>query len=238
MSTWLTKQPFAHRGLHTPRDNIIENSLSAFNLAISNGYGFELDVLLSKDSKAIVFHDVNLERLTGQSGRVIDFYAKELEKLNLNGTEDRVTTLKTVLDNCKGDAPILIEIKGDQGEIEAICKAVYYEIKEYHGDVAVMSFYPEITKYFKNNHPEIRCGLVATMNDDGEFPVEWYENDFQINILNTQVLDFIAYDIKSLPNDTSRYCIRKNLPVLTWTVRSEEDKVHANKHANNIIFEL
>jgi hypothetical protein len=76
------------------------------------------------------------------------------------------------------------------------------------------------------------------MNDDGEFPVEWYENDFQINILNTQVLDFIAYDIKSLPNDTSRYCIRKNLPVLTWTVRSEEDKVHANKHANNIIFEL
>ncbi|MDG1995862.1 MAG: glycerophosphodiester phosphodiesterase family protein [Emcibacteraceae bacterium] len=238
MSAWLIKQPFAHRGLHCPRDNIIENSLSAFNLAIINGYGFELDILLSKDNQAIVFHDLSLERLTDQGGKVIDFNVKELETLNLIGSDDHIPTLKTVLDHCKGAAPILIEIKGDQGLVKEIGKAVYHEIKDYNGDIAVMSFYPEITKYFKSYHPEILCGLVATLNDDGEFHDDWYKTDFQIDALNIQNLDFIAYDIKSLPNDTSRYCIRENLPVLTWTVRTEEDKVNAKKNANNIIFEL
>ncbi|MDG1709428.1 MAG: glycerophosphodiester phosphodiesterase family protein [Emcibacteraceae bacterium] len=238
MPKWLTKQPFAHRGLHSPRNNIVENSLSAFQSAISNGFGFELDVLLSKDNKAIVFHDVSMKRLTNQNDAIIDLNASELEKIVLNGTKDHIPTLETVLHHFQGVAPILIEIKGDQGLLDVISEAVNNEIKDYSGEVAVMSFYPEITKHFKSNYPEILCGLVATRKNDEKLHSECYKTDFQIDTLNSQNLDFIAYDIKSLPNDTSRFCIRENIPVLTWTVKSEEDKNYAKKHANNIIFEL
>ncbi|MCL2631372.1 MAG: hypothetical protein FWD49_07660 [Firmicutes bacterium] len=54
--------PIAHRGLHGS-NGIIENTTSAFKLAIEKGYTIELDVKLLKDGKAVVFHDANLKRL-------------------------------------------------------------------------------------------------------------------------------------------------------------------------------
>ena len=47
----LTGAPLAHRGLWAP-DGAPENSLGAFQHAAENGYGVELDVLLSADGEA------------------------------------------------------------------------------------------------------------------------------------------------------------------------------------------
>ena len=49
----------AHRGLWTP-DGPPENSLAAFQGACAAGYGIELDVQLSADGEAMVFHDEDL----------------------------------------------------------------------------------------------------------------------------------------------------------------------------------
>ena len=53
---WLSDKPFAHRGLHDSVTGCVENSLSAFMAANGQGQGIELDVLHSKDCKAMVFH--------------------------------------------------------------------------------------------------------------------------------------------------------------------------------------
>jgi glycerophosphoryl diester phosphodiesterase len=58
----------AHRGLWT-QDGPPENSLAAFEAACEAGYGIELDVQLSSDGEAMVFHDSKLQRLTGREGR-------------------------------------------------------------------------------------------------------------------------------------------------------------------------
>ncbi len=61
-------RPIAHRGLHDRSRGIIENSRSAFEAAIAHGYAIECDVQLSKDGEPYIFHDDDLERLTGVTG--------------------------------------------------------------------------------------------------------------------------------------------------------------------------
>ena len=62
---------FAHRGLHTSDGSAPENSLTAFRMAANVGYGVELDVHITADDQIVVFHDDDLERMTGVSGRRI-----------------------------------------------------------------------------------------------------------------------------------------------------------------------
>ena len=61
--------PIAHRGLWS-RNGPPENSLGAFEAACEAGYGIELDVQLSSDGEAMVFHDDKLVRLTGRDALV------------------------------------------------------------------------------------------------------------------------------------------------------------------------
>ena len=96
-------RPYAHRGQHD--ENLPENSLAAFRRAVENGYGIELDLQLSSDGEVMVMHDYNLERMTGCDKMLKELTAAELQKLHLNGTEERVPTLKEVLDIVKRKSP-------------------------------------------------------------------------------------------------------------------------------------
>ncbi|MEM8921520.1 MAG: glycerophosphodiester phosphodiesterase family protein, partial [Pseudomonadota bacterium] len=57
---------YAHRGLWDATRP--ENSLAAFHAAVVAGVGIELDVRLSADGVAMVFHDQMLDRMTNASG--------------------------------------------------------------------------------------------------------------------------------------------------------------------------
>ncbi|MEZ5757273.1 MAG: glycerophosphodiester phosphodiesterase family protein [Emcibacteraceae bacterium] len=236
--SWLAKTSYAHRGLHGSRTGYVENSLSAFKEAAERGFGIELDVLLSRDNIAMVFHDTELGRLTTHAGNTIDYSADELSKIKLSNSNDIILTLQYVLSQIGAKTRILIEIKGDQGHFHEIAEAVWNDIKFYPDDIAIMSFYPEIIKYFKAYYPGVPRGLVATTIDDGELPKEYLNPDKQLRLIKSLDVDFIAYDIRILPNKVTRYCREHNIPVLTWTVRSEEERIKAKDNTDNIIFEL
>lgn len=72
--------PIAHRGLHDRSNGIVENSPSAFGAAMDAGYGIELDLQLSGDGQAMVFHDETLDRLTAEGLGLISnlLYPKSL----------------------------------------------------------------------------------------------------------------------------------------------------------------
>jgi len=235
---WLKDKPFAHRGLHGPVSGAVENSPSAFEAARQQGYGFELDVLLSKDNKAIVFHDDKLDRLTDQTGQLIDFTAEELSRITLKNSSDRIPTLAKVLANNTSKAPILVEIKGNQKKFNQIAEAVLKDLSSYDGPVAVMSFYDEIVHWFQNNVPDITRGLVATAQDSNQTGSPWF--DPQEHIFQVKELEpcFLAYDIRSLPNACTEYCRENKIPVMTWTVRTDEQRATARRYADNIIFEI
>ena len=76
-NSWLVQSPIAHRGLHDKEHP--ENSISAFENAINEGYPIELDVQMIADGTVIVFHDDSLSRLTDNDG-----YVKFLNKSDLD----------------------------------------------------------------------------------------------------------------------------------------------------------
>ena len=77
------RAPIAHRGLHDADQGVPENSRAAFKAAIAGGYGIELDLQMSSDGTAMVFHDYDLSRLTGADGKLRDRTATELSRIQL-----------------------------------------------------------------------------------------------------------------------------------------------------------
>ena len=77
---WIVGTTFAHRGLHG--SGVPENSPAGFAAAIARGLGIECDIQRSGDGQAMVFHDWELDRLTGESGPVAGRPASALSARN------------------------------------------------------------------------------------------------------------------------------------------------------------
>jgi glycerophosphoryl diester phosphodiesterase len=75
--------PLAHRALHDRAARRPENSPAAIRAAVAAGYGIEIDLQLSRDGIAMVFHDETLDRLTDQTGLVADRDAADLGAIPL-----------------------------------------------------------------------------------------------------------------------------------------------------------
>ena len=77
--------PLAHRALHDVGDGRPENSRAAIRAAMAAGYGIEIDLQLSRDGRAMVFHDYDLTRLTGVKGVIQQRDATDLSQIALLG---------------------------------------------------------------------------------------------------------------------------------------------------------
>lgn len=235
-AAWLLDRPFAHRGLHG--GGIVENSRSAFGAAISAGVGIELDVRLSRDGFAVVFHDAELERLTGASGRVAKFTVAELARLRLAGSKDGIETLGAILTFIAGRVPLLIELKtdGDPHKAARLSLSVRHALEGYRGRVGVMSFDPAVGAWFARHAPRIVRGLVV-----GGFVVgrPRRKRGLLRHLLNLHAArpHFIACDVAYLPSRTIRFFRRRGALVLAWTVRTPQDHALAATAADQIIFE-
>ncbi|HZF45730.1 MAG TPA: glycerophosphodiester phosphodiesterase family protein [Sphingomonadaceae bacterium] len=230
---WLGQHDYAHRGLHGP--GVPENSLSAFAGAIARGMGIECDIQRSGDGQAMVFHDWELDRLTGESGPVADRPAVVLGQIPLNGGKgDHIPTLREVLATVAGRAPLLIEIKSKRGyHVAASCLAVRRELEGYRGAHAVMSFDPRVSRWFAAHSPRTLRGLVMTEEDDRGI-AGWARRHLW---LWTAKPDFLAYDIRDLPSRFAAAQRGRGLPVTSWTVRTPELRQRAALHADAPIAE-
>ena len=189
----LIERPFAHRGLHG--GGRIENSRAAFEAAIAAGHGIELDVQASADGEAIVFHDYDLARLTGARGRVDTMTAAELAAVRLTGSDEAIPTLPQILGLIAGRAPLLIEVKSPGRRVDALSGAVERALHSYVGPVAVMSFNPEVGRWFARYAPPRLRGLVVT-----EAGRRWRGWAGRYLALWRARPDFLAYDIRDLPS--------------------------------------
>lgn len=228
---WLTAQPFAHRGLHGA--DIVENCRAAFEAAIAAGHGIELDVQASRDGEAIVFHDYDLERLTGQIGRVRDRSAAELQRIALAGTGETIPSLIDIVHLIESRVPLLIEVKAPGRRVGALCESVLQAVRDYRGYMAVMSFNPEVGRWFWRNGRGISRGLVVTEHGRGRVHggVER-----RLSLWRARP-HFLAYDVRDLPSRFAREQRARGLPVLTWTVRGAGQRAVAAAEADQIIYE-
>lgn len=230
--SFITRIPIAHRGLHDGNQKVFENSMSAMRAAVEYGYAIELDVQLSGDGVAMVFHDATLDRVTNKTGLVKDFDAEELQCIKLGKTNDTIDTLEDVLLEIGGDVPVIIEMKGDGDAMDAraLAKGVASDLGNYSGDAAVMSFEHDLLEAFAKTGSKRPLGLTAEGLDDEAF--ERHRAALPLGI------QFISYDVKALPNafvEEARTV--HEMPVITWTVRTPEDVELTSAHADQMTFE-
>ncbi len=229
---WLQTHVFAHRGLHGP--GVVENSAAAFTEAIVRGLGIECDVQRSSDGQAMVFHDWDLARLTGQTGQVIDLSAAQLGKIALEGADDTIPTLRQVLDLVGGHVPLLIEIKSRDGlHVVPLCLAVRRVLEGYRGHVAVMSFDPRVSRWFARYSPHTVRGLVMTEGGKRTLFAR-----FRRHLALWQARpQFLAYDVRDLPSRFATRLRRRGFPLLAWTVNAPELAARAAAQADAPIAE-
>ena len=230
--SWLVEKYIAHRGLHDEQSP--ENSLSAFEKAIQNGYVIELDVQQIADGTVIVFHDSTLSRLTGHDGYVKYLIKDDLSSCFLNGTKETIPTFAQALNLICGRTPIIIEIKNSSkpGKLES---QVLEQLKNYPGKFAIMSFNPYVLKWFKDNAPNILRGQLSSFfkNENLSFIKRIFLKKMVLNKISEP--NFIAYNAQNLPN---RFVRKYNsIPLLAWTIRSQEEYMRVVKYCDNIIFE-
>jgi glycerophosphoryl diester phosphodiesterase len=231
-NSWLCKTLIAHRGLHD--ENTPENSMAAFKKAIEKGYAIELDIRPLKDGTIVVFHDETLNRMTSKKGLINERTYEEIKGITLKNSKEHIPTFSEFLDFVNGRVPVLIEIK-NIGKV-GFEKNVYELLKQYKGEYAVQSFNPMSLNWFRKNAPEVLRGQLSSFFEKDKF------NIVKKFILKKMLLNkcfsqphFISYNVDNLPN---KYIRRyNNIPLLAWSVRSQEEYDKKKDIFDNIIFE-
>ena len=237
MPGWLTAQPYAHRGLHDITAGVVENTPSAFHAAIDAGYGIECDVQISADGEAMVHHDFILGRLTRGNSRLDERTAAELQGIDYFATGDRMPTLGELCDLVAGRVPMLVELKSRFDGDSRIALRTAEVLAAYRGPVAVMSFDPAMIGAVRGAAKALPRGLVA-MQRDKDAPARAMSRLGYVRALLAARPQFLAYRVQDLttrPPQAARRLLR--WPLLTWTVRTPEQRNAAIQHADQMIFE-
>jgi glycerophosphoryl diester phosphodiesterase len=237
MRDWLTARPIAHRGLHDAPAGVIENTPSAFRAAVAAGYGIECDLQISADGEAMVHHDDSLGRLTEGAGRLDTMTAAALRNVAFKSTADRMLALGELCDLVAGRTTLVIELKAAFAGDERLAARTAEVLAGYHGPVAAMSFDPGLMAALRNRAPALTVGLVGMRREAGTPAAQMSALSYLRQVFAAR-LQFLAYrvaDLTSAPPRLARHVL--GWPLLTWTVRSPEDRARAAAYADQMIFE-
>lgn len=233
-SPWLSARPVAHKGQWGPGSLRPENSLAAFGQAADNGHPIELDVQLSSDGRVVVFHDHELERMTGQDGRLADKTLAELRESRLLGGTETIPALSEALDLIDARVPVFVEIK-NEGEVGELEDAVAAELAGYAGPVAVMSFNPYSLARMAETAPQYPRGQLSSAFEGED--LAWYEVFLLRNLMMnwSSRPDFIAYDLAELPDAGTGLQKLRGRPLLGWTAETPEQRLSAEEYCGAVI---
>jgi glycerophosphoryl diester phosphodiesterase len=239
---WLTARPVAHRGLHDISCGIVENMPAAAEAAITGNFAIECDIQLTSDGEAMVHHDDELGRLTDGSGTLLTKTASELKAVRFKNTAERMMTLTDLCNLVDGRVPLVIEVKSHFDGDRKLVKRMADVLSSYKGPAVGMSFDPDQVVALRELIPTRPHGIVAE-HDYAEqdwpdaSPAQRHEMTHLRHFFRSRP-DFVAYWVNELPSVAP--WLARNLfrcPLLTWTVRTPEQRARAARHADQMIFE-
>ena len=226
-------QRVAHRGgsLLAP-----ENTLAAFRTALTLSVdAIELDVQMTRDGHAIVFHDNTVEKLTDGKGNILDLDFAYLRSLNAAAhfsggwpEPQRIPTLREVLDLARARTQVYVEIKtskqnGTYGRYPDIAETVVKEIRAANmlDTVLIMSFDLLILPLIKSLEPTLKT--AAIISDDSWSPQS--ENAFEILMqqVSTLNVDWLNMDSELFTPDMPEKAHVHGFKLGCWTVNTLEE---------------
>jgi glycerophosphoryl diester phosphodiesterase len=239
---WLTARPVAHRGLHDRARGIVENMPSAIIAAVDRNFAIEVDVQLSSDGEAMVHHDYVLGRLNEGDADLSSLTSAQLRQVQFKDTSDRMMTLGDLCDLVAGKVPLVVEIKSRFKDDRQLLRRTSELLTAYKGPAAAMSFDPDQVLALKEIAPQLPRGIVAQRDyDDGYWThlsvAQRREMTHLRHAFRTRP-HFVAFAVNDLPSPApwvARHLFGCSL--LTWTVRTAEQRATARRHADQMIFE-
>ena len=239
---WLTARPVAHRGLHDATRGIIENMPGAAAAAVAANFAIECDIQLTADGEAMVHHDDALGRLTEGSGALLGKTSAELKRVAFRDTPEQMMSLGDLCALVAGRVPLVIEVKshfdGDRKLVARMAKV----LASYDGPAVGMSFDPDQVMALRDLLPSRPRGIVAereyTEADWPEATPGQRRGMLHLRHAFRTRPHFVAWWVDELP--AAAPWIARNIfgcPLLTWTVRTVEQRAIAARHADQIIFE-
>ena len=198
----------AHRGASADAP---ENTLAAMELAIREGADWvELDVQETREGEIVVIHDSDLKKIGGSGLKVHESSLAELQNVDIGSWKDpsfsdqRVPTLRQVLELCKNRINIVIELKyyGHEERLEERV-AELVEAAGMQDQIVVMSLsYPGIQK-MKSIRPDWNVGLLASV---------------AVGDITRLEADFFAINANFASRAFIKHVHKQNQKVLVWTV--------------------
>ena len=239
---WLTARPVAHRGLHDAARDIIENMPAAAEAAVAGRFSIECDIQLSADGEAMVHHDDALGRLTEGSAVLLEKTAAELKAVKFNNTPERMMSLGDLCALVAGRVPLVIEVKSHFDGDRRLVKRMAEVLASYSGPAVGMSFDPDQVLALRETMPQRPRGIVAQRDYDDDYwmkltPGQRRSMRHLRHAFHTRP-HFVAFSVNQLPAPAP--WIARNLfglPLLTWTVRTPEQRERAARYADQMIFE-
>ena len=239
---WLTARPVAHRGLHDAARGIIENMPAAAQAAIAGNFSIECDIQLTSDGEAMVHHDDVLGRLTEGSGALLGKTLAELKAIKFMDTQERMMTLGDICALVAGRVPLVIEVKSHFNGDRKLVKRMAEVLSSYSGPAVGMSFDPDQVLALREIMPHLARGIVAereyTATDWPEASPEQRRGMTHLRHAFRTRPHFVAYWVNELP--AAAPWIARNifgLPLLSWTVRTPDQRERAARYADQMIFE-
>lgn len=233
--TELLRWRYAHRGFHQ-KPEAPENSLAAFRRALLAGFGIELDIHLTRDGQLAVIHDASLKRTCGVDRRIEELTLKEAQEYCLEESDEHIPDFAEVLKLVDGMVPLIVELKTEGGNHEALCRRAFAALDQYKGLYCVESFDPKAVLWLRRNRPQAVRGQLAGSVRKDDFPLPALA-DFLLRNLWVNVAgkpDFVAYKFAERENRAFR---RFTGAKFFWTIRSEAELSEAERLSAAAIFE-
>lgn len=204
-------QVIGHRGAAGSRP---ENTIVSFRKAIEDKADWiELDVQETADGEVVVVHDSDFMKLAGVDLKVWDATMPALAGIDIGTwfspaySRERVPTLRAVLEEAKGKARVLIELKyyGHDKRLEERVVGIV-ESAGMTENVAVMSLNAAAVQKMKALRPHWRVGLLVST---------------AVGDLTRLNVDFLAVNSRMATSNFIRGARKAGRDVYVWTVNDQ-----------------
>jgi len=152
---------FAHRGANSFAP---ENSLQAFEEALKiNCDGIEMDVRCTGSGDLVIFHDRNLQRMTGGNGNIQQMNLDQILGYYLAGNPKyKIPTLEEALDLIQDKAIINLEVKREFARSNGFEDKIIKILSDFKllENIIISSFNPLVLKKFALKAPYLHLGFV------------------------------------------------------------------------------
>lgn len=214
----------AHRG---ESHDAPENTFASINLAWERGAkSVEIDIQITIDSEIVVIHDYDTLRITGVKKIIKNSTLKELKTLdfgshkNIKWQNERIPTLREVLQTVPDDGKLIIEIKSDRQILEKL-KVELEQSHLKHSQIQLIAFNEKTLALAKQMMPQYKMLWLLDLDYSWPYWMIWINKKRIINKVKKHKLEGVnVWAGKILDKKFIEIFKRSGLLIYTWTVNN------------------